>query len=179
MERIDLYDRYRQRTGFVTTRGQKLPAGLYRLVVHVCMFNSRGEMLIQQRQTTKTVFPGLWDISAGGQVAAGETSEQAAQREIAEELGLHLDLSNLLPHASMSFDEGFDDVYVLRSDAELSSLMLQQEEVQGVDWASREQIHSMIQNGTFIPYYPAYIDFLFSLPGTDGTFQKDETWNEA
>ena len=179
MERIDLYDRYRRLTGFVTERGSKLEPGMYRLVVHICIFNSRGEMLIQQRQSTKAIFPDFWDISVGGQVAAGETGEQAAQREILEELGLDIDLTDARPQASMSFDEGFDDVYIVRCDAELSQLTLQPEEVRAADWASRERVQEMIQSGSFIPYHPAYIDFLFSLPGTDGTFEKDETWNEG
>ena len=179
MELIDLFDKHRRPTGYVTARGNTLATGMYRLVVHICIFNSRGEMLIQQRQSTKKIFPDKWDISVGGQVDAGETSEFAAQREIEEELGLSIDMSHARPYATMSFEEGFDDIYIVRSDAALSDLTLQQEEVKAADWASREQVQKMIRNGAFIPYHPVYIDFLFSLPGTEGTFEQDQSWNES
>jgi 8-oxo-dGTP pyrophosphatase MutT (NUDIX family) len=55
--------------------------------VHILVINTRGELLLQQRALTVDYYPGYWDASAGGQVAAGETYEQAAARELAEELG--------------------------------------------------------------------------------------------
>ena len=103
MEYIDLYDMHRIPTGKTILRGSPVPEGMYRVVVHICIFNSKGEMLIQQRQSTKKHFPDMWDISVGGQVSSGETSELAAQREIYEELGLDIDMSDMRPLASMSF----------------------------------------------------------------------------
>ena len=48
-EIIDLYDVNREHTGLTAVRGEKLPEGTYRMVVHVCIFNNKGEMLIQKR----------------------------------------------------------------------------------------------------------------------------------
>lgn len=59
--------------------------GTYHLVVHVCVFNQKGEMLIQQRQPFKQGWPNLWDVTMGGSALAGETSQQAAMRELKEE----------------------------------------------------------------------------------------------
>lgn len=178
MELIDLYDRHRQPTGFVTSREKKLAEGMYRLVVHICIFNEKGEMLIQQRQSTKKVFPDKWDISVGGQAAAGETSEQAAQREIKEELGIDIPLENVRPQATMNFDEGFDDIFIVTTDAEISDMKLQEEEVRAVDWADRRRIHFMIKSGAFVPYHPAYIDLLFSMSSMNGTFDQGK-WSEG
>lgn len=55
--------------------------------VHVFVVNDAGELLLQLRAATKSYYPGHWDASAGGQVAAGETYEQAGRRELEEELG--------------------------------------------------------------------------------------------
>ena len=88
MEVIDLYDRNRQLLNETAVRGEKLPKGRYRLVVHICLFNEKDEMLIQQRQTTQKHFPNMWDLTVGGQVSAGETSWQGIQRELSEELGI-------------------------------------------------------------------------------------------
>ena len=43
-ELIDLYNVDRERTGMTAVRGEDLPEGTFRMVVHVCIFNSKGEM---------------------------------------------------------------------------------------------------------------------------------------
>lgn len=55
--------------------------------VHVFVVNGAGELLLQRRARTTREYPDHWDASAGGQVAAGESYEQAAARELEEELG--------------------------------------------------------------------------------------------
>lgn len=57
--------------------------------VHVFVVDSAGRMLIQRRSMTKDYYPGYYDIAVGGQVASGESYEQAAARELREELGCH------------------------------------------------------------------------------------------
>ena len=88
MEYVDIYTAERQRTGRTAERGSKLDEGEYRLIVHAAIFNRAGELLIQQRQPFKKGWGGLWDLSMGGAVSAGETSAQALVRELQEELGL-------------------------------------------------------------------------------------------
>mgnify|MGYP004639588003 CR=1 FL=1 len=161
MELWDVYDENRTKTGKIAVRGKGLPEGGYHIVVHVCVFNSRGEMLIQQRQPFKHGFPNLWDVSAGGSAIAGETSKQAAMREVREEIGLDIDLSNVRAKFSASFDEGFDDWYVVTKDADISALSLQYEEVQAVKWASRAEIQRLIDGGKFIPYFKSAVDMIF------------------
>ena len=84
MELWDVYDIDRQLTGKVTERvnGKALPQGEYHLVVHIGIFNGKGELLIQQRQPWKAGYPNLWDVSAAGSALAGENSAQAAEREL-------------------------------------------------------------------------------------------------
>jgi len=57
-------------------------------VVHLHVFNAKGELWLQQRAATKDIQPGKWDTSVGGHVSSGEPVEQALQREIREELGI-------------------------------------------------------------------------------------------
>ncbi len=92
---------------------------------------------------------------------AGETSGQAAQRELREELGLSLDLRLTRPHISVSFERGFDDIFLVEADLDIQSLTLQPEEVKQAKWAAREEIRVMIDSGEFIPYYKSLIDLLF------------------
>lgn len=58
-------------------------------VVHVLVFNSRGELLLQKRSLSKDVAPGRWDTSVGGHVNPGESLPEAAVRELHEELGIN------------------------------------------------------------------------------------------
>ena len=53
MEKWNLYTIDRVITNRVITRGDDIPKDLYHLVVHVCIFNAKNQMLIQQRQTFK------------------------------------------------------------------------------------------------------------------------------
>jgi isopentenyldiphosphate isomerase len=56
--------------------------------VHVLVFDPRGRLYLQKRAPIKDVQPGRWDTSVGGHVALGEDYEQAAYRELREELGV-------------------------------------------------------------------------------------------
>ncbi len=60
-------------------------------VVHVMVFNRKGELLLQLRSMNKDVAPGKWDTSAGGHVSPGEEVLDAAKRELKEELGVSLE----------------------------------------------------------------------------------------
>ncbi len=63
------------------------PALLHK-VVHILVFNSAGDLLLQKRSITKDVAPGTWDTSVGGHVSPGEDNETAILREMTEELGV-------------------------------------------------------------------------------------------
>ena len=174
MELFDLYTRDRVKTGRTMVRGDKVPEGLYRLVVHVCIFDPEGRMLIQQRQPFKKGWSNMWDITVGGCAVAGDTSQDAAEREVREEIGLELDLQDERPTMTTTFEGGFDDYYVLTRDVDLSSLHLQYEEVQTVRWAEKEEILRMIDDGQFISYEKSLIELLFFFRNHSGTHTKGD-----
>lgn len=57
-------------------------------VVHLHVFNSRGQLYLQKRALNKDIQPGKWDTSVGGHVGCDETIEVALRREALEELGI-------------------------------------------------------------------------------------------
>ncbi len=162
MEIFDLYTEDRVKTDRTMVRGEPTPEGYYRLVVHVCIFDPEGRMLIQQRQPFKEGWSNFWDVSVGGSAVAGDSSRSAAERETREELGLAIDLRNVRPTLTIDWEHGFDDYYVLTQQVDLASLRLQYEEVQRVAWATEEEILRMIDDGRFIPYDRHLIGLLFS-----------------
>jgi isopentenyldiphosphate isomerase len=161
MEIWDLYDKDRIKTGETMVRGSQFKENTYHLVIHVCIFNLEGKMLIQQRQPFKDGWPNMWDITVGGSALSGDTSQLAAEREVYEEIGYKLSLDGIRPSLTINFDKGFDDIYLIQKDIDISKLKLQYEEVQSVNWASKEEILSMIDEEIFIPYHKSLIDLLF------------------
>ncbi len=162
MERYDVYDLDRRLTGRTCLRGEAHPDTDCQLVIHVCLFNSRGQLLIQQRDRSKQSYPEYWDVSVGGGVLAGETPRQAAVREVREELGLEIEAPGAAA-VTLSFAGGFDDYYILDCDAPVEALCLQPGEVQDARWATKEEILAMLAEGSFAPFWPSFIELLFDL----------------
>ena len=104
MELWDLYTENREKTGKTMVRGDKIPEGYYRMVVHVVIFNDRGEMLIQKRQPFKSGWSGRWDITVGGSAVAGDDSKSAARREVLEEIGLDISFDTVRQSLTLNID---------------------------------------------------------------------------
>ncbi|MDR1263844.1 MAG: NUDIX domain-containing protein [Oscillospiraceae bacterium] len=162
-ETWDLYDKFRNVTGKTIERGENIPYGLYHLVVFAIVFNSTGELLIQRRASDAIGWPGLWDFTAGGSACVGETSQEAAQRELFEEVGVSCDLSDARPHFTTYDQSMIVDYYIIKQDLDPFKLALQAEEVQAVRWAGKEEILRMIDDGTFVPLKKGLVEFTFDM----------------
>ncbi|MDD6894878.1 MAG: NUDIX domain-containing protein [Prevotellaceae bacterium] len=57
-------------------------------VVHLHLFNSQGQLYLQQRPEWKDIQPGRWDTATGGHIDLGENVDTALKREVREELGV-------------------------------------------------------------------------------------------
>ena len=55
---------------------------------YIFVFNGFGQLYVQQRTLSKDIYPGYFDPATGGVVTEGESYDQAARRELAEELGI-------------------------------------------------------------------------------------------
>jgi isopentenyldiphosphate isomerase len=69
---------------------------------YILVFNRAGELFVQKRTQSKDIYPGYWDVAAGGVVLAGESYEESARRELSEELGVSAKLQFL-------FDQYYED----------------------------------------------------------------------
>ena len=80
--------------------GQMMRSEVYRnkmsnfRAVNAFLINDKGELWIPRRVASKKLFPLALDASVAGHVGAGETYEQAFERELMEETGLDLNAMN-------------------------------------------------------------------------------------
>ena len=165
MELLDIYNAAHEKTGRIIERDGKVLEGERLLLVHVCVFNSRGEMLIQRRSDNKDRYPGCWDVSAGGFVSSGEDSRDAALREAREELGLELEDADFRFLLCEPFSYVLDDFYLAFSDASAESLSFQVEEVSELKWAGREEVFQKLSDGRFVDYAPELMEKIFDAVG--------------
>ena len=164
MEIWDIYDKNRIKTGKTVIRGgEKLAEGEYHMVVFIAVFNSKGQMLIQQRQPFKEGWSGYWDITAGGSAISGDTSQQAASRELFEEVGIAVDFSGTRPHFTIYAETFFSDFYLHREDVDIDNLKLGDDEVAQVKWATMQEIFDMMDKGIFVPVQRGSIELCFGL----------------
>ena len=77
MEKWDLYNAKREKSGITVCRGEIIPKGLYHLSVSAWIVNQQGQYLLSQRHPKKQ-YPLYWECT-GGSVLSGETSLQGAQ----------------------------------------------------------------------------------------------------
>ena len=117
---------------------------------YILVFNSRGELCVQKRTDTKDVFPGFYDIAAGGVVLAGETYEAGARRELAEEVGISgVPLAHqFVFHYADDYTQVWGSVFTCVYDG---ALALQEEEVESAAFMPLADIRSHTEQAPYTP----------------------------
>ena len=132
---------------------------------YVLVFNSRGELCVQKRTATKDVFPGYYDIAAGGVVLAGESYAAGARRELAEEVGIRGVplVHQFVFHYADTYTQVWGSVFSCVYDGEL---VLQKEEVESAAFMPVADILSHAERALYTP------DGLYVLQRYLGTTQE-------
>ena len=137
---------------------------------YIFVFDRRGRLLVQRRTASKDLFPGFYDLAAGGVVAAGESYEACAVREAHEELGIRDTV--LAPKFDFYYGDEhtrcFGRVFTCRHDGPFT---LQPEEVESVRFHTAAEVAA----GVVAPVTPdtrlAYHRLLALPPAEDGQGQ--------
>lgn len=155
MEKWDLYTKDRLKTGQTHIRGEKLPEGLFHLVVHVWLKNSEGQYLISRRSADRPAFPLMWETT-GGSVLMGEDSLAGAVREVREELGIGLppEEGRLMFSRVRDWADGvrFGDILDVWEFPYEGGARLDLAEGEACDtrWAGLDEIAKMLQSGEMV-----------------------------
>ena len=157
-ELIDIYDRNRKRTGLTVPReGARMKEGQYMLYVLAIIQDKQGRILITQRSMDKHWAAGWWEVTGGG-VSAGETSEQAIVRELAEEVGLDVvdyPLERIYTYENVDLESGDNyivDIYRFQLDFSADDVKLQDSEAIDCKLVTFDEIEQLASQGIFLHF---------------------------
>lgn len=123
-------------------RAELRERGLVSRGTFILLFNSAGQLCVHRRTLSKALYPGYWDVAAGGMVQEGEDYALSAARELEEELGIAG--VPLREHGLFYFDEPgnrlWGAVFSAVSDA---PLRLQPEEVMEARFMSLDEAQAL------------------------------------
>lgn len=135
-------------------------------VVHLHVFNDKGELFLQKRPAWKDIQPDKWDTAVGGHVDLGENAEQALKREVSEELGI------------TEYEPQFVTSYVFESKVEKELVFVyktiyngeitpSKEELAGGRFWGIQEIKENIGKEVFTPNFEGEIKRVNLLPGIE------------
>lgn len=120
-------------------------------VVHLHVFDGKGNLFLQKRPEWKDIQPGKWDTSVGGHVDLGEDVSSALKREVSEELGIEEFVPEFIVSYVFESDRERELVFVHKT--VYDGPILPSAELNGGRFWSREEIVSNIGSGVFTPNF--------------------------
>lgn len=148
MELIDIVDEKGNFTGQVMDKEEAHDKNLLHNEIAVFIINDKQQVLLQKRSANKRFDPNKWGLCAG-HVDTKESLENAALREIKEEVGLKLKASDL--HNFGKREIKICDVnshityfFYVKSNKEESEFVIQEEELSEVKWFYIDEIIELI-----------------------------------
>ncbi|MBP5376824.1 MAG: NUDIX domain-containing protein [Bacteroidaceae bacterium] len=120
-------------------------------VVHLHVFNSKGELYLQKRPEWKDIQPGKWDTAVGGHVDLGECIEDALNREANEELGLKDFKAEKI--TSYIFESNREKELIFAFKTVYESEIIPSDELDGGRFWTIDDIKQNIGKGVFTPNF--------------------------
>ena len=171
-ELIDIVDENGNYTGKTCLKSEAHKHGYFHPTIHVWLYTSDQQILLQKRALTKKVFPGLWDISVAGHIAAGEDVIKGALREVKEEIGFNILPENLhkigtrkhmVNHSNGIIDNEFHHVYIAKLTVPVKELIVQKEEVDELQLFELETLKNTknLEN-ILLPRFHDYYFFVYN-----------------
>lgn len=168
-EYVDIWDSEGQPTGKSCLKDEAHQKGWFHPTVHVWFYTASPALLLQKRGKLKQTYPQLWDVSVAGHVSAGESILEGALREVKEEIGLDIQVSDLVAldirKNTNRFDNGITDcefqhVFLVHLKTDVSQLQIQESEVDAVRLFSFEELKNcMLQKHPIYNIVPADMSY--------------------
>ena len=132
------------------TRADVRAHNLRHRAAYILVFNGNGQLFVHQRTAGKDVYPGYFDVAVGGVAAAGESYEDAARRELLEELGVSaVPLRRVL---QFQYEDASNQVNgTLFTCTYDGPVTLQADEIVSGDWLDLDVVIERMQRDRFCP----------------------------
>lgn len=143
MEYLNLYDKEGNLTNEKGIRGEKTD----KLIGIVIIFieNSNGEFLIQKTSKSReNVY-----ATTGGHVSYGSTFKETVINEVKEELGIDISNDDIIEMNTYIREKIIQKVYYLKKNININNIIIQEDEVEKIEWLSKKQINKIIDNNEF------------------------------
>lgn len=123
------------------------------------LIDNEGRLLISKRNKTKKDEPNKWDLSSAGHVDINETPENAAIREMYEELSIKLEKKDLilidtyLNKVKLNeeiYINHFTYLYIVKKDIDISKVTMQPKEVSDIRFVNKKEYYELLNNGKMV-----------------------------
>lgn len=114
--------------------------------VLVLVYDTQNKVYLQKRSQQKSLYPGRYDLSATGHVRAGEALEEAALRELNEELGIDTARLKLIHELPASVDTGHEFITLFSAGRITQPLRPNPEELDGGMFVDRDELNFLVEN---------------------------------
>ena len=147
MEQVILVDEQDHPIGLMEKQAAHIEPHLHR-AFSIFIFNSKGELLLQQRALSKYHSPGLWTNTCWSHPRDGETLAEATSRRLWEEMGMTCDMHEVYtfiykaPVGEGLIEHEFDHVFIGQSD---DTPYINRDEVESWKYMSLEELSEDIQ----------------------------------
>ena len=163
-EYLDIVDENGEPTGKTVDRETAHREGIRHRTAHLWLLRKAADgsiqVLLQKRCSTKSSFPGCYDISSAGHIPAGVDYIPSALRELEEELGTTAKADELIYCGTRTiradeifFGKEFHDrqvskIFILWRDIDEDGFTLQRDEVDEVRWIGLDECINAVENDT-------------------------------
>ena len=146
MELWDAYNSAGRLAGFDLVRGERIPSNYFHMVCEAVIQHVDGDYLLMQRSYNKEIYPGKWEIGAGGSALKGESNVEAVLREIKEETGINtgelVEIYNIIHLKHQAIYYG----YLMKTPFPKDAIQLQENETIAYKWISKNDLIEFYNN---------------------------------
>lgn len=132
-------------------------------VINIMIINSENKIIVPKRSSNRRLFPNCYDCSVGGHVSSGETYEEAAYRELEEELGItNVKLDEIGYFKPFELNtSSFSKMYKLIYDGDLN---YDKDGIQEIFYMDKEEIKKLIEEDAsqFKGDYPKFFKWFYT-----------------
>lgn len=153
MQEFDILNEDGVKTGKTAFKISALTKEEHYLSIHMYIYNAAGEFLLQKRAKDNDFRPDMWDIHLG-QALSGETSEEAALREIKQDIDTEIMQSELefVNRIKVKEQNHFIDIYFYKTKETLDKFVLHDKKVTEVKFISKEDMLRLVSKMDYRPW---------------------------